>query len=57
MEQQYRPGCKVFKFTFELSGDNWKDKIKMRLAFDRAIENYFNRKPKTIDGSNEPERL
>ena len=57
-ERTYTPGQKVFKFTFQLNPDHTPSQqmTKMKLAFDRAITNYFSGKqPEIRDDFNKPE--
>ncbi len=58
-DQQYtqRRGRKVFKWEFLLSGDNEKDKHRMKIAFDKTLENYFSGPlPAKINRDSEPDR-
>jgi hypothetical protein len=59
-QEHYQQGQRFFKFKFELRpGDTpQQQKAKMKIAFERAVENFFDwRKPFEVDRSNEPQPL
>lgn len=54
---QQRHGRKLFKWQFQLSGDDERDKRRMKIAFDKTLENFFSGPPPTrINRDTEPER-
>jgi len=56
-QTQYKtPGRKTFKWTFELTGDDVKDKRNMNIAFSKSLENFFNGPKPTSYNHKGPDR-